>query len=233
MLHATNLSVQILKNISFSLEEGKNLTILGANGSGKTTLAKALCGLIPSDAVYCDDLPVASLSPKKRSETFHFVPAKLHLYDEYLRVSDYLKLCAPLGQIDTVLEELGISRLRGSRCAELSSGESALLMVAGAMVRGARYTIFDEPTANLDPLNKVKLYRLLKTSPRFEHRLLITHDLNLAHAMGSPILYLDRGEKRFFGSCDAFFDPEHLARCFGGSITREGDHFMVNYDENR
>ncbi len=233
MLRVDNLSVRILKNIRLSLEAGEHLSILGANGSGKTTLARAICGLIPSDAVWIGAQPLPSLSPKERSETFHFVPAKLDLYDEYLSVRDYLGLSAPAQEaaIDAVLETLGISHLRESRCAKLSSGESTLLMVAGAMLRRARYTLFDEPTANLDAKNSIKLYRLLASSPLFEHRIVITHDLNLAFALGAKILYLEGGEERFFGSCEEFFAPENLQRCFGGFVTRTGEHFMVNYNE--
>lgn len=233
MLHVNNLSVKILKNIRLSMHTGEHLSILGANGSGKTTLARAICGLIPSDAVWIDTKPLPSLSPQERSETFHFVPAKLDLYDEYLSVQDYLALCAPEQEaaIGAVLEALGIAHLHNSRCVKLSSGESTLLMVAGAMLRRSRYTLFDEPTANLDSKNSVKLYRLLASSPLFEHRIVITHDLNLAYALGSRILYLENGEERFFGNCEEFFAPENLQRCFGGFITRTGEHFMVNYNE--
>lgn len=235
MLRVDNLSVKILKNIRFTLGEGEHLSILGANGSGKTTLARALCALLPSEAVTYEGRAAHALCAGARSETFNFIPAKLDLYDEYLSVFDYLSLNATLGEekIDSVLEQLEISHLKTSRCSELSSGESALLMVAGAMLRRSRYTIFDEPTANLDSKNKVKLYRILKHSPLFEHRIVITHDLNLAYRLGSHILYLERGEERFFGTCEAFFAPENLERCFGGYITRFGEHFMVNYDEIR
>ncbi len=231
MLRVDSLSVNILKNICFSLKEGEHLTILGANGSGKTTLAKAVCGLIASDAITVDSRGLSTLSPAERSKTFHFVPAKLHVYDEYLNVSDYLELSAPShgGTIEAILEDLGLVHLRNSLCTKLSSGESTLLMVAGAMLRQARYTLFDEPTANLDATNSIRLYNLLMRSPRFEHRIVITHDLNLAYALGSDILYLEQGEERFFGSCEAFFAPEHLERCFGGSVSRTGSQFAVNY----
>jgi len=235
MLRVDNLSVRILKNISFTLGEGEHLSILGANGSGKTTLARALCALLPSEAVTYGGRAASALSPRVRGETFNFIPARLDLYDEYLGVSDYLSLNAPLEEekIDSVLEQLEISHLKTSRCSDLSSGESALLMVAGGMLRRSRYTIFDEPTANLDSKNKVKLYRLLKHSPLFTHRIVITHDLNLAYRLGSHILYLEGGEERFFGTCETFFAPDNLERCFGGSITRSGEHFMVGYDEIR
>lgn len=233
MLHVDNLSVNILKNIRFSLPRGEHLTILGANGSGKTTLARALCGLLPSDALTYGGRRLASLSPQERSETVHFIPARLHVYDDYLTVWDYLALNSPAGEeeMGDVLESLGISALKHAPCTRLSSGESALLMTAGAMIRKARYTIFDEPTANLDPRNAVKLYRFLKGYGGFEHRIVITHDLNLAYRLHSTILFLDGGEERFYGDCAAFFSPDNLERCFGNSLACAGGHYMVNYDE--
>lgn len=231
MLRVENLSVNILKNICFSLETGEHLTILGANGSGKTTLAKAICGLIASDAIRIGSQALSSLSPAERNKTLNFIPTKLDLYDDYLSVMDYLALNAPsrTESIEAVLGELGLLHLRECLCTKLSSGEATLLMVAGAMLRQARYTLFDEPTANLDAANSIRLYRLFRHAPLFEHRIVITHDLNLAYALDSKILYLERGEERFFGSCEAFFAPQHLEECFGGSVARGGDHIRVNY----
>ena len=235
MLRVDNLSVHLLKRISFSLESGEHLTILGANGSGKTTLARALCGLLPTDAVSYGGKVLHSLSPRERYEILNFLPAKFQIYDEHLSVTDYLALNAPAtaGEIESVMEQLGITHLKEAQCARLSSGESVLLMVAGAMIRKARYTIFDEPTANLDAKNKVRLYRLLKHCEAFEHRIVITHDLNLAYRLGAAILFLEEGEARFYGSCGAFFETENLKRCFGDYVIRSGENYMVNYDENR
>ncbi len=235
MLHVDNLSHQILKQVSFSLDRKENLTILGSNGSGKTTLAKAICHLIHNDRVMIEGKKVSDLTVQERSETINFIPAKLSVYDEYLTVWDYLNLnIRKEGQNDhlnEVLQLLNIAHLKNNRCHHLSSGESALLLIAGAILHNARYTIFDEPTANLDQVKKVKVYGLLKNSPHFQNKIIITHDLNLAYKLGYNILFLEEGEVHYFGECEPFFESNHLKSCFGNAIKNSNGNFVVNYDE--
>lgn len=235
MLHVDNLSHQILKHVSFSLEQHQNLTILGSNGSGKTTLARAICHLIHNDRVTIEGQNVAYFSAKQRAQYLNFIPAKLSIYDEYLTAWEYLKLNLlteeQAGHLDTVLDLLNITHLKNSRCHKLSSGESALLLIAGAMIHQALYTILDEPTANLDQAKKITVYQLLKNSPYFQHKIIITHDLNLAYKLGYTILFLEEGEIHYHGACEPFFEQNHLERCFGNSIKNVDGNFVVNYDE--
>lgn len=235
MLHVDNLSYHILKDVSFSLERGQNLTILGNNGSGKTTLAKAICYLIHSDSVMIEGKRVAHFTAQERSEYLNFIPSKLSIYDEYLTVLDYLKLNLlkeeQADPINKVLTQLGITHLMHSRCHKLSSGEGALLLIGGAMIHQALYTILDEPTANLDQAKKIKVYQLLKNSPHFQNKIIITHDLNLAYKLGYNILFLEEGEVHYCGACEPFFEPNHLKSCFENAIKNSNGNFVVNYDE--
>lgn len=235
MLHVADLTCQILKNVSFTLREGENVTILGNNGSGKTTLARALCHLIPSESVFWEGKNMGEIAPRLRSQAINYVPTTLDIYDEYLSVSDYLELNCSEGvdsrKREGIIEVLEIEHLLSSPCQSLSSGESSLLMIAGAMLHRARYTILDEPTANLDQAKKVKIYRLLKSDSYFQNTIIITHDLNLAYKLGYDVLYLEEGSVRFFGSCGDFFDPTRLESCFGNAVQNIGGNFVVNYDE--
>lgn len=235
MLHVDNLSHQILKQVSFSLDQNQNLTILGSNGSGKTTLAKAICHLIHNDSVRVEGQNITHLSAKQRSQYLNFIPAKLSIYDEYLTVWDYLKLNIrkkeQANHLDTVLDLLNITHLKNSQCHKLSSGESALLLIGGAMIHQALYTILDEPTANLDQAKKVIVYQLLKNSPHFQNKIIITHDLNLAYKLGYNLLFLEEGRVHYHGTCEPFFEQNHLKNCFGNAIKNIDGNFVVNYDE--
>jgi iron complex transport system ATP-binding protein len=237
MLHVADLTAQILKNVSFTLRGGGNLTILGNNGSGKTTLARALCHLIPSESVFWEGKNMGEIAPNLRSQVINYVPTTLDIYDEYLSVGDYLNLnCFDGGDPrmrEEILGVLEIDHLKHSPCQSLSSGESSLLLIAGAILHRAAYTILDEPTANLDQAKKVKIYRLLKNGSYFHNTIIITHDLNLAYKLGYDVLYLEEGRVRFFGSCGDFFDPSRLEGCFGNAVHNVGGNFVVNYDEVR
>ncbi len=237
MLHVDRLSLHILKEVSFVLPDNTNLTILGNNGSGKTTLAKALCHLLPSPGVSIDDREIGNYRGSERASLINFIPAKLHVYDEYLTVRDYLELslaysASPI-RCDDVLKAVGLEGFMDKRCQSLSSGESALLMIAGGILHNARYTILDEPTANLDQTKKITLFRLLKDKTFFQNKIVITHDLNLAHKLGYDILFLENGAVRYHGSCGDFFAPAQMETLFGSAIKSIGDHFVVNYDEVR
>jgi iron complex transport system ATP-binding protein len=237
MLHVADLTAQILKNISFTLREGENLTILGNNGSGKTTLARALCHLIPSQNIFLEGKNMGEIAPHLRSQMINYVPTSLDIYDEYLSVRDYLDLNCIKGadpqKREEILGVLEIEHLKHSPCQRLSSGESSLLLIAGAILHRAAYTILDEPTANLDQAKKVKIYHLLKNGSYFQNKIIITHDLNLAYKLGYDVLYLEEGSIRFFGACGDFFDPAHLEGCFGNAVQNIGGNFVVNYDEVR
>lgn len=236
MLHVDNLSYQILKQVSFSLDRDQNLTILGSNGSGKTTLAKAICHLIHTDNVRIEGKGVSHLSSRERAKIINFIPAKLSIYDEYLTVLDYLQLnvlkSIASDQLDHVLELLGITHLKHSQCQKLSSGESALLLIGGAMIHSARYSILDEPTANLDQAKKIKVYHLLKGSSYFQNKIIITHDLNLAYKLGYDILFLEEGEVHYYGTSAQFFESKHIQKTFNNTVKNIDGNFVVNYDEN-
>ncbi len=235
MLHIDSLSYQILKEVNFSLPLNQNLTILGANGSGKTTLAKALCNLIPNKSVTFDNKTLDQISPKKRAQIINYVPAKLNIYDEYLTVLDYLRLNVidekNFTDFDIILNVLDMAHLKYSRCVNLSSGESSLLMVGGAMIHNPQITVLDEPTANLDQEKKVKLYQILKNSSAFRNKIIITHDLNLAYQLDYTILYLDKGSVRFHGECRSFFQSDQIKSCFGNYVKNIDGNYMVNYNE--
>jgi len=237
MLHVADLTCQILKNVGFTLKEGENVTILGNNGSGKTTLARALCHLIPSESVFWEGKKIGEIAHHLRSQTINYVPTSLEVYDEYLSVTDYLDLnffeSSNPQMREEILRVLEIEHLRHSPCQSLSSGESSLLLIAGAILHRAKYTILDEPTANLDQAKKVKIYRLLKSGSYFQNKIIITHDLNLAYKLGYDVLYLEEGGVRFFGPCGDFFDPTYLESCFGNAVQNIGGNFVVNYDEVR
>ena len=180
MLKIDNYSSNILKNISFLLEPREHLIILGSNGVGKTTLAKVLCGITPSTSVRIDGINPSKLYGKARARLINYIPPKLDVFDEFITVREFLALGFigrqhPTG-INEVLDKLNISHLSDKTCHTLSSGESQLLLIASALLHDADYTIFDEPTANLDPQKMQLLFALLKDETILKSKIIITHN---------------------------------------------------------
>jgi len=222
----------ILRDISFLLHEDENLTILGANGVGKSTLARVLCGLYRSKkSVQVGKEFIEELDASKRSVLINYIPPKLHIYEQFIRVEDFLGLSryrqtSKEDKLHEVLDLLGLSVFKESFCAQLSSGEQQLLLLASALMHEAKITIFDEPTSNLDPQKTKTVFGILQGS-QLSQKVVITHDLQFAYKLGYPILYLQNGKGLWYESADTFFDAENLEKIFAGSVTKRCDTVVV------
>ncbi|MBN2825106.1 MAG: ATP-binding cassette domain-containing protein [Campylobacterales bacterium] len=225
MLHLQNHSHSILKNISLRIDN--HLIILGDNGAGKSTLAKVLCGIIKSQSVSIDTTPLHRLSLRQRAVLVNYIPTKLEIFDRHITMGEYLALSNVRG-MDTkpIVQKLGIEHLLPKT--QISSGEESLVLMASALICGAKYTIFDEPTANLDPKRSVEMFKILQNDTLIEHKIIITHDINLAHKLGYDILYLQDGQIIFHGTNEAFFEEQNLENIFGDAIVGQEGFYRVN-----
>ena len=218
MLKLSNYSDAVLKNIHFTLPQNQNLIILSANGAGKSTLAKVLCGITPS-TLLVNDKPLSTYSNKERTKLINYVPAKLEIFDEYISLGEYLDLSRLHTQLASknLLKLLSLEHLKNKPCQQLSSGEQQLTMLATAVLHNAKVTIFDEPTANLDPKKVCDVFALLKSN-LFQSKIIITHDLNLAYKLGYDVMFVKEGKIDFVGSSKAFFHASNLDNYFGSSV---------------
>lgn len=229
MLIVSNFNNSILDDINFYLKEGENLLILGSNGAGKSTLAKILCGVNYSECVELFSYKLHTLNAKQRAEFINYIPPKLEIFDEYISLKEYLEISKLYGDssVDDVLSLLELDSLSDKSCKTLSSGEQQLTMLASSILHNAKLTIYDEPTANLDPQKTLKVYKIL-SGDYVQNRIIITHDLNLAYKLGYKILYIEDGKIAFFDENKKFFEDDNLKHFFGSSLKRVDDYFMVN-----
>lgn len=229
MLQINNYSNGILHNITFHLKANENLIILGSNGAGKSTLAKLLCGITPSPCVEFNGKQLKQLTRQERTQSINYIPAKLEIFDEYITVKEYLDLSRlhTLLSSENLLKLLELDALKEKSCQQLSSGEQQLTMLATAVLHNAKVTIFDEPTANLDPQKSRDVFSLLK-SKLFQQKIIITHDLNLAYRLGYPILYIKDGKITFHDHSKIFFNSSNLDHYFGSSVQKVDDYVRVN-----
>jgi iron complex transport system ATP-binding protein len=229
MLTLKNYTNPILTNISFSLPKNKNLIILGSNGIGKTTLAKVLCGITSSESVMIDGINPSKIFGKERSKRINYIPPKLDVFDSFITVEEFLELSLLDSNytIESAMKKLEIEYLSEQACCKLSSGESQLLLMASACSHNAMYTIFDEPTANLDPQKIQLLFKLLKDETFVQSKIIITHNLDLAYKLGFDILYLANKEVQFLGSSEAFFQQENLDKLYQNSVQKVAGNIVV------
>src|SRR3989344_5993067 len=213
VLEVKNLSVRyggqvVLDDISFDLERGDALAVIGPNGSGKTALLRAILGA----ARYIGEV---NLSPEIR---IGYVPQKIDLErDLPITVKEFLALrsrSAPEKALEAV--DLAPTFLN-KRIGELSSGELQRVLIAWAIIGHPDLLLFDEPTASVDVAVQRTVYELLHKL-QDEHNLaliLISHDLTVLYRYANKVLCLNR-EQVCFGAPDEVLTPAELAKLYGG-----------------
>ena len=231
MLEINNYNSAILHNITFSLKQNENLIILGENGAGKSTLAKVLSNLISNNSVKLFGENIDKISDLKRAKLINYIPPKLSIFDEYVTLKEFLELSSiditDDKKIDEIISLLKLEKLKNRYCKAFSSGEKQLLLLASSIIHDAQITIFDELTANLDISRLKEVYDIF-SSDLLKQKIIITHNLDLAHAVKYKILFIKDGKIEFFDEHGKFFTNENLQKFYNNTILKLENHLVVN-----
>lgn len=166
----------VLQDISFTLGKGKILGILGENGVGKSTLFKCILGFLKptSGSILVDGIDIDKLSLRERAKkiayihqshfpTFNHDVVNVVEMGANVRLSDFgVPKKEEREKAFEKLEILGIENLANRGYKEISGGERQLVLIARALMQDAKILIMDEPTANLDYGNQMKVLKTCK-----------------------------------------------------------------------
>ena len=158
--------------------------LLGANGAGKTTLMRMLAGILrPTEGqILCDGVEIGALGAAYR-EKLGYLPQEFGFYPEFT-VQDYLEYMAALKglpraeaarQIDALLERVNLAEVRRKKIVKLSGGMKRRVGIAQALLNDPEILILDEPTAGLDPGERVRFRNLLSEFAQDRIVLISTH----------------------------------------------------------
>ncbi len=210
MLEVKNISKifdgqKVLKNISFTINDEKMISIVGKSGSGKTTLLNIIGSLERADEgeVIVDDRIVTSMKEKDiadyRNNTVGFVFQSFHLeysYDVYHNIAIPLLISGKKNiepKIMQVLDEVGLKDKKKVKVSKLSGGEQQRICIARAIVNEPKIILADEPCGNLDSYNsKCVMDLLLRLCDHGKKVIMVTHDLDDARR-ADRILSLEDG----------------------------------------
>lgn len=195
--HSGDETVTALKDISFSVDSGEFVSIIGKSGSGKSTLLGLLGALDnpTSGSVIVDDIDIAKLSAgdqtRYRADKIGFVFQHYNLITN-LTALENVMLALEYGRYPKkdrvlrateLLESVGISSSQQTRKpGKLSGGQQQRVSIARALANTPSIILADEPTGNLDSETGKKIFDLLHQLSRSEHTTIIavTHDLEIA-----------------------------------------------------
>ncbi len=185
---------EILKNITFTIQRGEYVAVIGPNGGGKSTLMKLLLGLImPTKGDisifgqkerYSKDGKIGYVA-QQASQIDRNFPITVGEVVNLGAKSKYplfgLKKDAQASHVEQIMEKMGIAELKNRRIAELSGGQIQRVMIARALVSKPQILILDEPNTGVDTHSQRKFYELLKKLNQEENItiLFVTHDLGV------------------------------------------------------
>lgn len=214
---------EVLKDISFSLEKGDVLSIIGSSGSGKTTILRCINQLETADSgyiavdgeVFFDGKPAYKNAAEKRKKQLlvGLVFQNFNLFPHY-SVLDNVTLAAKLlakeradykknskeinAEIENkakgLLEKVGLSQKLDNYPCELSGGQQQRVSIARALMLEPKILFFDEPTSALDPELTGEILKVIKGLAA-EHvtMVIVTHEMAFARDVSSRVIFMDGG----------------------------------------
>ena len=212
---------KVLKDISFELQEGQVLTILGSSGGGKTTLLRCLNFLETADAgeIWVDGKQLLTTSEDElRKNRLHFglVFQNFNLFPQYSALQN-ITLAPTLHKLGTpqainenalqLLEQVGLSDKAKSYPYQLSGGQQQRLAIARALAMKPHILCFDEPTSALDPELTGEVLRAIKALKEKGHTMIVvTHEMDFARAVSDVVMYMAEGVIEEMGPPEQLFD---------------------------
>ena len=203
MLKIQNLSyaykkIQALKDVSFSLQDGEIMSIIGANGAGKSTMLKLMIKKMkPNNGkIIIGDNDIFSI--KRENNPVTFIP-DIPVYYEELTVWEHLQFIKALYPensvtVDSLIREFNLNQHLNKIPSALSKGTLQKLMIALALLRQYDVLLADEPFNGLDPAQTYKFKNTLKNLKKQDKTILIsTHLLSLAEDFCDRYIFLYDG----------------------------------------
>lgn len=216
-----------LENVTFNIEEGDYISIVGENGSGKSTLLKGLLklqepksgtiefhnglksteiGYLPQQTVVQRDFPasvyevvLSGCLNKKGLNPFYSLKDKRRAMDN--------------------VKKLGIEDIKYQCYRDLSGGQQQRVLLARALCATEKILLLDEPVTGLDPIVTMDLYDMIKKLNKIDGVtiIMVSHDISSAAKNSDKILHMDKGV-RFFGTVKEYEKSDASNGFLGGCI---------------
>ena len=218
---------EVLKGISFTLEKGEVLSIIGSSGSGKTTLLRCLNFLefaekgtisVNGSVIFDGDSTKKMTDSEIRSNRLHFglVFQSFNLFPQYsvlknvMLAPTLLKRGTPEeieANAKALIDRVGLSDKLDSYPCELSGGQQQRVAIARALALNPDILCFDEPTSALDPAltsEVLKVIKGLKSSDRT--MIVVTHEMEFAKSVSDKVIFMANGVIEEQGTPEEVFD---------------------------
>ena len=216
----------IIKNVSFKVNNGENLCIVGPNGCGKSTLLKSLANIIEyRGSIKIDGEEVKSFSRKKLSTKVALMSQISQVYFSYTvyeavslgRYAHSNSIFNSLSKKDKEIildsiEKVGLLEIKDKYINELSGGQLQRVFLARTFAQDPEIILLDEPTNHLDLKYQIELLKHLSIWAKENNKIVIAvlHDLNLVHYFSDNVCLVDKGQIVDYGKSVEVFNRSNL-----------------------
>ena len=214
-------STTVLKDVSFSLEQGQVLAIIGSSGSGKTTLLRCLNFLETPDSgeIYVQGKQLLSQSEEEiRQNRLHFglVFQNFNLFPQYTVLQNVTLAPTLLGHgtakeieenAHALIARVGLSQKEKNYPYQLSGGQQQRVAIARALAMNPEVLCFDEPTSALDPELTGEVLRVIRELKNTHSTMIVvTHEMEFAKSVADVVIYMADGVIEEMGTPEQIFD---------------------------
>jgi len=215
--------LDVLKDVSFSLEQGQVLAIIGSSGSGKTTLLRCLNFLETADEgeilVNGKSLTGSHLTETQIRENrlnFGLVFQNFNLFPQYTVLQNITLAPTLLKQGEpeqiqsralNLLEKVGLTQKKDAYPCQLSGGQQQRVAIARALAMNPQVLCFDEPTSALDPELTGEVLRVIRgLKDKNTTMIVVTHEMEFAKSVADVVIYMADGVIEEMGTPEEVFD---------------------------
>ena len=223
-------SKTILHDISFAVQPGEILALIGPNGTGKSTLIRAISGVISikSGDVFSNGENLADLTIRQRAKTLSVVPQARQLGGAFsveqavmMGRTPYLSWLRQESEADKAavklaLEQTSLEAFADRSIAQLSGGEQQRVLLARALAQSTPTLLLDEPTNHLDLQHQTNLLSIVKRLAKEESLtvLVAMHDLNLVSFFADKVALLANGNLECLGTPEEVIRAENISAVY-------------------
>ena len=220
---------EIVKGVSFNIERGNNLCIVGPNGCGKSTLLKSIANLLDYKGnIILDSKEVKKLNRKDLAKNVALMTQASNIYFPYtvyetVSLGRYAHLKGVFSKINKndeeiilkSIENVGLLDIKDKLISELSGGQ-----LPRAFAQNPDVILLDEPTNHLDLKCQIEILDYLNKWTKENNKIVVAvlHDLNLVQAFGEKVVMMNHGEIVSYGTPKEVLSENNLKEVYGVDI---------------